>query len=78
MASKLSGFLAELKRRRVYHVAVVYAVVGFGVAQGAEYLLQMLEFPLEAAQFLLSHKEEFNEYILLKFLKVLATKGEAK
>jgi TolB-like protein/Tfp pilus assembly protein PilF len=38
VASKLSLFFAELKRRKVYHVAVVYIVVGWGVAQGAEYL----------------------------------------
>jgi TolB-like protein/Tfp pilus assembly protein PilF len=38
MASKRSTFLSELKRRKVYHVAVVYIVVGWGVAQGAEYL----------------------------------------
>lgn len=51
MASRLSSFLGELKRRKVYQVALVYAVVGFGVAQGAEYLFQILEFPLVAAQF---------------------------
>ncbi|MGD2123311.1 MAG: tetratricopeptide repeat protein [Gemmatimonadota bacterium] len=41
MASKLSSFLAELKRRKVYHVAVVYVVVGFGVASGAQYVFEM-------------------------------------
>jgi TolB-like protein/Tfp pilus assembly protein PilF len=51
VASKLPTFLRELKRRKVYHVAVVYVVVGFAVAQGAEYLFQLLEFPLAAAQF---------------------------
>jgi TolB-like protein len=51
MASKVSGFFNELRRRKVYHVAVVYLVVGFGVAQGAEYIFQMLRFPVEAAQF---------------------------
>ena len=35
MESKISRFLAEVKRRKVYHVAVVYVVVGFAVAQGA-------------------------------------------
>jgi len=38
MASKLSLVIAELKRRKVYHVAVVYVVVGWGVSQGAEFL----------------------------------------
>jgi hypothetical protein len=31
MASKLSLFFAELKRRKVYHVAAVYVVVGAGI-----------------------------------------------
>ena len=38
MASKLSSFLGELKRRKVYHVAVAYVLVGWGVSQGAEFL----------------------------------------
>jgi len=50
MTSKLSVFLGELKRRKVYHVAVVYAVVGFGVASGAQYVFEMLGFPVAAAQ----------------------------
>ena len=51
MASKLSTFLAELKRRKVYLVAVVYVVVGFAVASGAQYVFEMLGFPLIAARF---------------------------
>jgi hypothetical protein len=31
LAPKLSLFLAELKRRKVYRVAVVYVVVGAGI-----------------------------------------------
>jgi TolB-like protein/tetratricopeptide (TPR) repeat protein len=31
MVSKLSGFLAELKRRKVYRVAVAYVVLGAGI-----------------------------------------------
>jgi len=38
VASRIRVFLAELKRRRVYHVAVAYLVVGWGVSQGAEFL----------------------------------------
>ena len=38
MASRFSSFLAELKRRKVYHVAVAYILVGWGVSQGAEFL----------------------------------------
>jgi len=36
VASKLSLFLAELKRRKVYRVATVYVVVGLGVIAAAE------------------------------------------
>jgi hypothetical protein len=43
MASKLSRFLFELKRRKVYHVAVVYVLVGWGVSQGAEFLFGDVE-----------------------------------
>jgi hypothetical protein len=39
VASKLSLFLAELKRRKVTRVAVVYALVGFGVIEGAQMIL---------------------------------------
>jgi TolB-like protein/tetratricopeptide (TPR) repeat protein len=38
VASRIRRFLAELKRRKVYHVAVAYLVVGWGVGQGAEFL----------------------------------------
>jgi serine/threonine-protein kinase len=51
MASRLSVFLGELKRRKVYQVAAVYVVVGFGVASGAQYVFEMLGFPLSAARF---------------------------
>jgi len=51
VASSFSLFIGELRRRKVFHVAVVYAVVGWAVAQGADYLFQMLEFPIQAAQF---------------------------
>jgi uncharacterized protein involved in exopolysaccharide biosynthesis len=37
--SRLRAFLGELKRRRVYHVAVVYVVVGLGVLGAAEVIL---------------------------------------
>ncbi|MCJ7630579.1 MAG: hypothetical protein MUO50_19565, partial [Longimicrobiales bacterium] len=39
MASKLSSFLAELKRRKVYHVSVAYLVVGAGILEVASNLL---------------------------------------
>jgi hypothetical protein len=51
MAFKLSVFLAELRRRKVIRVAVAYVVVGFGVASGAQYIFEMLGFPVAAAQF---------------------------
>jgi len=49
MASKLSVFLQELRRRKVYHVAVIYVVVGWGVITGAQFLFQeALNLPEEA------------------------------
>jgi TolB-like protein/Tfp pilus assembly protein PilF len=45
MASKLSQFLAELKRRKVTRVAVVYALVGIGVVEGAQLIFEALELP---------------------------------
>jgi TolB-like protein len=42
VALKLSTFLAELKRRKVYRVAIVYAVVGVGVLGAAEVILDPL------------------------------------
>ncbi len=38
MAVRIRKLLSELRRRKVYHVAVVYVVVGWGVSQGAEFL----------------------------------------
>jgi len=40
--SRLRSFLAELKRRRVYKVAVVYVIVGLGVLGAAEVILDPL------------------------------------
>lgn len=45
MASKLSVFLAELKRRKVTRVAVVYAVVGAALAGAANDILPRLLLP---------------------------------
>jgi len=39
MAFKVSLFLAELKRRKVTRVAVVYVLVGLGVIEGASMIL---------------------------------------
>jgi TolB-like protein/tetratricopeptide (TPR) repeat protein len=50
MASRLSSFLAELKRRKVYHVAVVYVLVGLAVAQGADWAFDLIELPNIASQ----------------------------
>jgi tetratricopeptide (TPR) repeat protein len=47
VASKLSLFLAELKRRKVVRVAAVYVLVGLGVIEGAQMILPTLQ--LEAA-----------------------------
>jgi serine/threonine-protein kinase len=50
-ASKLGHLLAELKRRKVYRVAVVYAIVGFAVIEGGQLIFDALEFPRAAWQF---------------------------
>lgn len=39
LRGKLSGFLTELKRRRVARVALVYAMVGLGVIEGTQMIL---------------------------------------
>jgi adenylate cyclase len=49
-ASKRGNFLAELKRRKVYRVAVVYVIVGFAVIEGAQLIFDALEFPRAAWQ----------------------------
>ncbi len=43
--SRLRGLLAELKRRRVFRVAVVYAAVAFVVWQAAEIAFEALSLP---------------------------------
>ncbi len=43
--SRFEHFLAELQRRRVYRVAVAYAVVGLGVLEGADVLVPALGLP---------------------------------
>jgi len=52
MASKLSQFLAELKRRKVTRAAVAYALVGIGVIEGAQLIFEALELPEVAWQVL--------------------------
>lgn len=42
MASKASTFLTEMKRRKVFQVAVVYIVVGLGILAAAESILDPL------------------------------------
>ena len=42
MASKLSSFLAELRRRKVYRVATAYVIVGVGILGAAEVILDPL------------------------------------
>jgi TolB-like protein/Tfp pilus assembly protein PilF len=50
MASRLATFLSELRRRKVYHVAAGYLIVGFGVASGAQYILEIMGFGLAPAR----------------------------
>ncbi len=54
MASKLSTFLAELKRRKVYHVALLYAVAGFGVIEAADVIFPRLSIPDPAVNIVLA------------------------
>ncbi len=48
--TRARGFLHELKRRKVYQVGAVYVVVGFAVAQGAQYLFEMAGLPVVASR----------------------------
>ncbi len=50
MASKLSLFLAELRRRKVYHVAAVYAAVGVAISLGVPDLFSAFDLPSSAAR----------------------------
>lgn len=43
--SKLRAFLAELQRRRVFRVAVVYAIASFGILQVVDIAFPALKFP---------------------------------
>ena len=43
--SKFRDFLAELRRRRVFRVAVVYAVASFGILQVADIAFPALKLP---------------------------------
>lgn len=52
MASRLSHFLAELKRRKVTRVAVAYALVGIGTIEGAQLIFEALELPHRGWQIL--------------------------
>ncbi len=50
----IQGFLKELKRRKVYHVAVVYAVIAFGVWQIADIAFPPLGLPESAMTLILA------------------------
>jgi len=43
--TRFKDFLRELKRRKVYQVGAVYVVVGYAVAQGAEYFFELVGLP---------------------------------
>ena len=45
MFSKLSLFLAELRRRKVTRVALAYLIVGVGVVEGADIIGSPLGLP---------------------------------
>jgi len=50
VASKLSLFLAELKRRKVYRVAAVYAAIGLAICLGVPDLFSAFDLPSSAAR----------------------------
>jgi hypothetical protein len=50
VASKLSLFLAELKRRKVYHVAAVYVAVGVAVSLAVPDLFSAFDLPNSVAR----------------------------
>jgi len=50
VASKLSLFLAELKRRKVYRVAAVYVAVGVAISLGVPDLFSVFDLPSSAAR----------------------------
>ena len=45
MGIRIRRLFSELRRRKVYHVAVVYGAVGYGVAEGAGWVFGLLELP---------------------------------
>ena len=45
MASKLSLFMAELKRRELYRVAAIYVAVRFVVWQAADFAVPAMNLP---------------------------------
>lgn len=51
MTDRRSGFLAELKRRKVYQVAAAYVAVGVGIAVSAPDLFAVFGLPAVAARF---------------------------
>jgi TolB-like protein len=51
MASKLSVFIAELKRRKVHRVALGYALVGIGVIEGTQLVFDAIGLPFIAWRF---------------------------
>ncbi len=53
-----SAFLKELKRRKVFRAATLYAIVGFAVVEAADIIFPELSFPHSA----------FNILLLLVFL----------
>ncbi|UCC84657.1 MAG: hypothetical protein JSW46_06955 [Gemmatimonadota bacterium] len=52
MTSRIRSFVAELKRRKVVRVAVVYVIVGFAVIEGGQLIFDALELSRSAWQIL--------------------------
>jgi hypothetical protein len=54
LAKRIRGFLKELKRRKVYHVAVVYAAIAFLVWQVADIAFPAIGLPDSAITLVLA------------------------
>ena len=62
MGSKLSRFLAELKRRKVTRVAVAYAIVGLGVIEAASMIFPALFIPDWAYRLVVAATGEYTTF----------------
>jgi len=60
----LSTFVAELKRRNVYKVAVAYAVAGWALSQGIAQVFSVFDIPNWAVSFRSQEKNRLERVAL--------------